>query len=35
MCEALLLDVGFVIIDVTWPTIEAYERETGHADAPS
>lgn len=29
MCEALLLDVGFVIIDVTWSTIEAYERETG------
>ena len=34
MCEALLLDVGFVIIDVTWTTIEAYEREP-HADAPS
>lgn len=29
MHEALLLDVGFVIIDVSWRALEAYERAIG------
>ena len=29
MYEALLLDIGFVIIDVTWAAIDAYEKATG------
>ena len=29
MYEALLLDIGFVIIDVTWAAVDAYERATG------
>ena len=30
MYEALLLDIGFVIIDVTWAAVDAYEQ--GHRD---
>ena len=33
--EALLLDVGFVIIDVTWTAVEAYEQATGAPMRPS
>jgi putative hydrolase of the HAD superfamily len=29
MYEALLLDIGFVIIDVTWAAVDAYETATG------
>jgi len=29
MYEALLLDIGFVIIDVTWAAIDAYEQAVG------
>ena len=29
MYEALLLDIGFVIIDVTWAAVDAYEKATG------
>jgi HAD superfamily hydrolase (TIGR01509 family) len=29
MYEALLLDIGFVIIDVTWSAVDAYEKATG------
>jgi putative hydrolase of the HAD superfamily len=29
MYDALLLDIGFVIIDVTWAAIDAYEKATG------
>lgn len=29
--RALLLDVGFVIIDVTWPALAAYGKATGRA----
>lgn len=29
MYEALLLDIGFVIIDVTWAAVDAYEQATG------
>ena len=29
MYEALLLDIGFVIIDVTWAVVDAYEKATG------
>jgi putative hydrolase of the HAD superfamily len=29
MYEALLLDIGFVIIDVTWDAVDAYEKATG------
>src|SRR4029453_11321585 len=29
MYEALLLDIGFVIIDVTWAAVRAYEKATG------
>ena len=28
MVRALLLDVGYVIIDVTWPAVDAYEAAT-------
>jgi HAD superfamily hydrolase (TIGR01509 family) len=27
--EALVLDIGFVIIDVTWAAVDAYEQATG------
>jgi HAD superfamily hydrolase (TIGR01509 family) len=29
MHDALLLDIGFVIIDVTWAVVDAYENATG------
>jgi putative hydrolase of the HAD superfamily len=29
MYDALLLDIGFVIIDLTWAAVAAYERATG------
>jgi putative hydrolase of the HAD superfamily len=29
MYDALLLDIGFVIIDVTWAAVDAYEKATG------
>jgi FMN phosphatase YigB (HAD superfamily) len=29
MYQALLLDVGYVIIDVSWPALDAYEAATG------
>ena len=29
MYDALLLDIGFVIIDVTWAAVAAYEQATG------
>jgi putative hydrolase of the HAD superfamily len=29
MYEALLLDIGFVIIDVTWAAVDAHEQATG------
>jgi putative hydrolase of the HAD superfamily len=29
MYEALLLDIGFVIIDVTWAAVDAYGKATG------
>ncbi|MGH9213567.1 MAG: HAD-IA family hydrolase [Acidimicrobiales bacterium] len=29
MHEALLLDVGYVVIELTWPAVEAYEATTG------
>jgi putative hydrolase of the HAD superfamily len=29
MSEALLLDIGFVIIEVTWAAVDAYEEATG------
>jgi FMN phosphatase YigB (HAD superfamily) len=29
--EALLLDVGYVIIDVTWPAVAAFGKATGRA----
>src|SRR5262245_24754526 len=29
MYDALLLDIGFVIIDVTWAAVDAYEQATG------
>jgi len=29
MYEALLLDIGFVIIDVTWAAVDAYDRAIG------
>lgn len=29
MYEALLLDIGYVIIDLTWTAVDAYEKATG------
>ena len=29
MYEALLLDIGYVIIDISWPALDAYEDATG------
>jgi putative hydrolase of the HAD superfamily len=31
--EALLLDIGYVIIELNWPAVEAYEAATGRPSA--